>query len=286
MSLPRIIHRIWIGPPPTIKQLRILINARTCIEGINVRTSIESSNEIRRRLNDDAELWLWTTSANIFYLQREYQLMHNIVMHDINTIWSHPFARRLPVTALRSVYQRECRGALHNYAAASDIVRLIILYCYGGVYLDMDVEFKTKSDMDEEIKKKSSILFSNLADIGDRLGILGDFNGISGNGVLASKPQTEPLRCCLEDILAMYVASTDYRDVVWREKRCYKHDGLYRKTYTVGMSGPGGIYRAMTPEQVYPIDENMYFKPIDASGRSFTQRPELLRRDSAPDFEH
>ncbi|ELV5027090.1 hypothetical protein SHA53_004473 [Salmonella enterica] len=278
MSLPKIIHRIWIGPPPTIKQLKILISART---------RIESRRDIYTRINGDAELWLWTTPANIFRLQREYELTNNIVMHNINAIWSHPSASSLPVTALRSVYERESRGVLHNYAAASDVVRLMLLYCYGGIYLDMDVEFCPGKDK----------LFEDLAGIGERLGMIiwggGDDDDTILNSVLASRPRTEALRLCLRYISEQYAHGTKIKDEemfkkinkVWQLKREYNKNRA-RMYATMDMSGPRMIRKAVASELRHRISSCKYFYVIDVSGRSYTQRPapELLRRDSAPDL--
>lgn len=251
MFLPRIIHRIWIGSMPTEEQLGTLLDARLCVTG-------------------KVELWLWTTSSIASRFQRENRYLNNIVIRNINSIWHHPFAREAPVTQLKSLFERESRGAFYNYAAASDIARLMILYCYGGIYLDMDVQFKTSG----------FCLFSNLSDIGDRLGMYVNPRGKYGNGVLVSRPRSVLVKTCLQKIKDLYCSGTKV-EISWKKKRDY---GAIRVFLTVNMSGPQVIYNLARPEQLYPIKESKYFAPIDAGGSSYNRCPGLMRRDSVPDL--
>jgi len=250
MMLPRIIHRIWIGSMPTEEQLQILSEARKYVRG-------------------GAELWLWTTSSVASRFQRDNLLMKNVVIRNVNSIWCHPFSKRLPVAQLHSIFERESRGAFNNNAAASDIARLMILYCYGGIYLDMDVLFKT-SDFR---------LFSDLTDIGDCLGML-KLRGGMGNGVLASKPQSKPVKMCLEKIKERYCSGASGK-LSWDTKRDYS---CLRMRLTIMMSGPQVICDTLRTDQLYPIIESNYFAPIDTSGLSYTRRPRVMRRDSVPHF--
>ncbi|MFX2611678.1 glycosyltransferase [Enterobacter mori] len=238
---------------PTETQLQTLIDGRLCVKG-------------------KVELWLWTTSSIVSRFQRDYPFMNNIVIRNINSVWSNPFSRELPVAQLHSIFERESRGAFYNYAAASDIVRLMLLYCYGGIYLDMDVQ----------CKKLDFFLFSELTDIGDRLGILEDRYGYPGNGVLASMPQSRQVKICLEKMKQLY-CSDESRVLSWNIKRDY---GAMRMPLTISMSGPQMICDTIQPEQLYHIKENKYFELIGDRGLSYTLPPKLMRWDSVPDFGH
>lgn len=251
MPLPRIIHRIWIGSMPTEEQIQILTEARQYVK-------------------DSVELWLWTTSSVVSRLPRNNLLTNNIVIRNIHSLWSHPLTRGLPVAQLHSVFERESRGAFNNYAAASDVARLMILYCYGGIYLDMDVLFKTSE----------SCLFNDLTGIHGRLGVLQRPNGGIGNGVLASTPQSKVVKLCLEKLKELYCSGAS-GELSWGVKRGY---GCMRMRLTVMMSGPQMIYDTTGTEQFYPIPESTYFEPIDARGLSYTQYSQLKRRDSVPHF--
>ncbi|AOM42306.1 glycosyltransferase [Xenorhabdus hominickii] len=58
---------------------------------------------------------------------------------------------------LHHVYHLHLNGDFRNYAASSDIVRLIILYTEGGIYLDTDVELT-----DTHIKYRKSEVFDKF----------------------------------------------------------------------------------------------------------------------------
>ncbi|MDE9551400.1 glycosyltransferase [Xenorhabdus bovienii] len=95
------------------------------------------------------------------------------------------------INYLKHIYFMHINGNYHNYASASDIARLVILYMEGGIYLDTDVELndmQTKKDKFAYLKLKS--------DIG-----IGDCNGEGwnikhpsdtlGNAVISSLPNSK-----------------------------------------------------------------------------------------------
>ncbi|MBI6548879.1 glycosyltransferase [Xenorhabdus lircayensis] len=55
------------------------------------------------------------------------------------------------------IYDLHLHADFHNYAAASDIARLVILYVEGGIYLDADVELT-----DSHIKYRKSEVFDKF----------------------------------------------------------------------------------------------------------------------------
>lgn len=175
---------------------------------------------------------------------------------------------------LRSAFERECYGTMyHNYASASDIARLLILYRYGGVYLDMDVYFK----------EYLFDLFGDLDNIGSRLGVLiGRYKW--GNGVLAAMPRALALEKCLAEIVKSYTKKETKKNgrLTWYLKRLYGDD---RINLTTEITGPLMILKTLGYEGLLlKIQRARYFEHIDASGTAYKERPELPlylpRRDS------
>lgn len=244
MPLPRIIHRIWIGSAPTELQLMNLLDAR-------------------QHIQDNVELWLWTNRS-----ATPRSLNKNIVIRNIDSLWAECTNSPFPLVQLRAAFERESHGAFHNFASASDIARLLILYRYGGIYLDMDVFFK--DDLFD--------LFGDFDDLGPCLGILASAGGL-GNGVLAAMPRALSLEKCLAEIAKLYTTESSGQ-MAWGIKRGF---GGMRMFITTAMSGPKMIREKLEPEGLLQhIHESLYFKWIDASGRSYTTPPIFLRRDSQP----
>jgi Glycosyltransferase sugar-binding region containing DXD motif len=252
MSIPKILHRIWLGSIPTYDQLLNLVSARQNIER-------------------GAELRLWASRSIVSKLLKDSRIVRNgnIVVCDIDHIWKNNFNGTLPLIHLQSAFERENRGYLHNYAAASDIARLLILYIYGGVYLDMDIEFK------DSVRS----LFVDLDGIGQRLGVLITKRG-EGNGVLASMPRIAALSKCLNSIAQLYNA-TENHYASWYAKRVF---GDWRMLLTMEMTGPRRITFDLEPDYklLFPIKNTDYFKKINATGESFCTPPKIQRHDSQP----
>ncbi|OTA19788.1 hypothetical protein Xbed_02099 [Xenorhabdus beddingii] len=61
------------------------------------------------------------------------------------------------INYLHHVYHLHLHGDHHNYAAASDIARLVILYLEGGIYLDADVQLT-----DSHMKYRKSEVFDKF----------------------------------------------------------------------------------------------------------------------------
>lgn len=246
MPLPRIIHRIWIGSPLTLEQISCLADAH-------------------RHIPHDVQLWLWTTRPSMSGLNCK-----NIIVRNLNTLWPQLVNTPLPLAHLHSAFAREASGGtFHNYAAVSDIARLLILYLYGGIYLDMDVLFS----------QHAADLFHSLTHIGQRLGLLHFHLGSYGNGVLASMPRTDAVAMCLNKISELYTSGASSL-LSWDTKRHYSD---IRMRLTMIMSGPLLIIRTL--EEIgllLPINETQFFQPIDTSGVSYKKYPGRQRRDSCP----
>lgn len=250
MPLPRILHRFWLGTTPTDDDLGNLQDSRFCIGG-------------------NTELWLWTSKPIVARLSGVSVMKRNVVFRDIAELWGNPDIEYPLLRDLHLAYLQECHGSLHNYAAASDIARLTILYCYGGIYLDMDVAFQ----------EEAGDIFSDLHDIGPRLGILKYSRHEFGNGVLAAMKGSPAVRICLDQICREYADRSKESDI-WSKKREF---GSFRLPLTVKMTGPRMLHTSLDPANLlYPIYMGDYFGDIDASAISYNRRPANLRRDSLP----
>ena len=247
MLLPRIIHRIWIGSVLSQKQIIDLLDARQHIKG-------------------HVELWLWTSHP--IQLNFPGNIFNNIVIKDINSLFLGGLPSGVKYAYVHAAFERERHGTYHNYAAASDIARLLILYRYGGVYFDMDVTFKD-SVFD---------FFSDLVNIGQRLGVLTNSAGLGiGNGVLASMPQTTAMKRCIYKVADLYHEGPA-AGLSWSRKRDFSR---LRFSLTMSMSGPDLIIDELYDRKLLvPIYETRYFRRIDSSGNSFMKAPTLMRRSS------
>ncbi|MBD2796353.1 hypothetical protein ID856_07345 [Xenorhabdus sp. 18] len=100
---------------------------------------------------------------------------------------------------LQHVYYLNLKGNYRNYASASDIARLVILYIEGGIYLDTDVELDD-TDIRDVIERKSAkfldLRLRSDVGIGDCSGI-GWLSGVPynefGNAIIASLPKSKKI---------------------------------------------------------------------------------------------
>lgn len=252
--LPRIIHRIWIGSALSEDQLSNLLETRNHI------------------IKGNVELWIWTTHS--VKLKLSDHIFNNLVIKNITDIYSslnHVLFGDFPLCHLSSALERERHGCYYNYAAASDIARLLILYRYGGIYLDMDVEFIDTLRFD--------IFFDlYMNDLGFRLGVLSN-SDLMGNAVLASMPYSTAVRRCLKKIANLYFEGPTAA-CSWNIKRGF---GDLRLVLTLDMSGPGLISDLLDSSgMLLFIPMESYFKEVDGSGTSYMTKPKFIRHNSLP----
>ncbi|EJM43093.1 RHS repeat-associated core domain protein containing protein, partial [Pseudomonas sp. GM33] len=212
---------------------------------------------------------------------------------------------------LISAFERERSGSLHNYAAASDIARVVIVHREGGVYMDTDVTSK----------------------FGMPLGQLTAYQGIMKsprtNAVIAADKGNNYLKSAMEKIKSAYDTNNEE---MWKHKRSYNSLGEYsaansqfnnlykiknrnheqqvkleglrdtmsylrKRDMDHGLGDPSdpktaprlrGTIHATGPDMWADILHNVighelppiYFEPIDASAASYIIKPSNLRRDS------
>ena len=126
-NIPKIIHFIWLGRMP--------------------ERYVNNLSQISSRFPTH-QACLWTDSGNMAHhstLLDHYQLgdrikVKNLEKHIENAALSG--SASLSGSSWQKAHGAFCReheGTYKNYAAASDIARLMVLYKYGGQYFDVDV---------------------------------------------------------------------------------------------------------------------------------------------------
>lgn len=211
--IPKIIHYCWFGRNPLPE------SAQKCIASW-------------RKFFPDYEIWQWSekeleASSNLndnLYLNCQYD---KLMGFDVNSI----------------LYTREAYEA-KKYAFVSDYARFWILYKYGGLYFDTDVE-----------------VIKSMNDIIER----GPFMGIEligANGM----PQVNPgLGLGVESQNTFYQKVLDY----YNEQSFLNEDGTLNQTTVVtrvtGVLTEAGLQATPTMQQVgdiwiYPSD---FFNPLD-----------------------
>lgn len=242
--IPQIAHYIWLGGTlPDYARSNIL-----SFQAINPQWQVNvwSDNPARLR-NNLIDQGLSATALN------------RITIVSVNDALEQapPHLRR----DLSGVYAREVAGTYRNYAAASDLLRLTVLYLHGGLYMDTDVYVDPSAPVgaiNAVRSPASGVLFSTLTE------------GGQGNHVIASQPGAWGMARLLGRAVDSYVrdisvlkrrggyftaapgedvfrgdtfSEQDERDLqfIWQNKRSFEHSGMGRTMFTQDMTGPNLI---------------------------------------------
>ncbi|PXX51581.1 Mannosyltransferase OCH1 and related enzymes [Pseudomonas sp. LAMO17WK12:I10] len=120
---------------------------------------------------------------------------------------------------IRGFYEREKSGPYSNFAAASDITRLVLMHVMGGLYMDVDVS--TVQPIQQIGRGNKLFMYRS----GERY----------GNAVLASAPKTNATQRVLEFLMSTYMNSP----ALWDSKRSELES---RFSLTLSTTGPQAIY--------------------------------------------
>lgn len=242
--IPRIAHYIWLGG--TLPEY-----ARSNI------VSFQANNQ-------DWQVNIWSDNParlrnNMIDQGLSETAMGRINIANVNDALEHapPHLRR----DLSGVYAREVSGPYRNYAAASDLLRLAVLYQHGGLYMDTDVYVDPSAPLgpiNAVRSPASQVLFAELTGSGQ------------GNHLLASQPGASGMARLLGRAVDSYVrdisvlkrqggyftaapgedhfrgdvySEQDELDLqfVWQNKRSFEHSGMRRTMLTQDMTGPNLI---------------------------------------------
>lgn len=169
--------------------------------------------------------------------------------------WWYPQAHKI-----RSLYEREGKGAFGNLASLADIGRLSALQAYGGLYMDFDVAVKGAVDLSRS--QGDFFMYTE----GSRV----------SNAVLAGLPGSATGAALLDRVVHEYSAQSNKNfggvDAGWVGKRSTPGDGLLsRYRLTMFMTGPTMIRSVLGNERVQRdetgLPRNTFFsrKPVVAS---------------------
>ncbi|MFQ6288446.1 glycosyltransferase family 32 protein [Yersinia enterocolitica] len=230
---PKNAHYIWVGNKP-LPQYAI-------------------SNIIHFKSNNPHyTVYLWTTNT------------HRIVNNIINSGYSSRFMSIINCCDLpdmtgyiQSAVEREMSdSAYHNYAAASDILRLVILEKFGGIYMDVDVMVSGSLGIISPERANST----GMSDILIHQEILSNKKRLS-NAVIVSQPHTNTLKKMINYAVFPYAKNSLYemgfgrtagkdllrktlkdlkdiplREIMWVGKRAVPS---LRHQITIYLTGPG-----------------------------------------------
>lgn len=131
--IPRLLHFVWVGHRlmPDALVNRVLLNAlRTPGFRTVVHVCMDDPSKLaamRHRLSDSVP---WVTVLNLD---------------------DEPCFAAFGALPVHRYYRTFMQEATRNYGAASDLLRLWLVYAYGGVYLDVDDVFADEVDIDANL---------------------------------------------------------------------------------------------------------------------------------------
>lgn len=221
--------------------------------------------------NPDYEANIWIDSSTFLtgdskeaitqkkaYLEfKTWAKAHNIWINDINPLSNDPDPRVRHQSALfnhmenKANYQNELINPGSNYAAASDILRVEILYHLGGVYIDAD-------DLHTGLYPLGSL------DVSDQAGILLHVCGNKlNNDLIASIPKGKVISTYRDAIKNNYQIHYQ-RDQKYQDAHRFSHLASFRMEQdnrlnsTLKISGPIALINALNgelhEEMIFPQD--------------------------------
>lgn len=255
----RTVHWIWIGSPPPA---RLILN-------------LSRFRELDRAGNFRYVVWCDRPWPRPVALHAE-----GLEICQISDLFTR--LQGLPLVGqLHAALRREANGPLRNYAAASDILRYVVMWIYGGIYLDADVQL---TNMDNLLRLLVQAERSNLILMPSRVSSRG--RGYI-NGAILCRRQHPFWRQVFTTIADRYRL-----DLSYGAKRAFDDEqdkdlkpGELRMKRTMQFSGIDALWDAdgrRSPGTIVTFNESECFAPIDATGRAFRLPPPYLRRASMP----
>ncbi|PHM60374.1 glycosyltransferase [Xenorhabdus ishibashii] len=169
MNIPKKIHYFWTGDKIPESNLRNIIAIKYENPGyiVNIWGENKDKSLILKTLNslkfraEKGNFDIGDLSTNLIY--KNIDTAFNILYENVDPDCSHKHSGCFKKTNnnsiklseknkkrfgdplelmryLHHVYKLQLHGVYYNYASASDIARLVILYTEGGIYLDTDVK--------------------------------------------------------------------------------------------------------------------------------------------------
>lgn len=210
MLIPKNLHFIWIGIKIPEKYLNHIVSF-ICT-------------------NTDYKIYLWTDKMTNIYPQIDrrtdlryfFKVNHNRISISLTQNLIKEIETKFIETKIlnKFYFYRECIGIYKNLAAAADILRLYILYLFGGIYLDVDLSLKTPILIDckfGQVECKHGFLYASNSNISYQCHP--EFKGImlmGNNDMLGCVPFNSIVRVMIENCLDRYI---EYDNLTWQTRR-------------------------------------------------------------------
>lgn len=226
-TIPKKLHFIWLGGELPEKYFRNITSFIVHNYDYEVTLYIEKEIHYYNTLYKAGHSSLWNKRIKLEKLENVCREIYKFI----------PETRKLTTC----LYQ-ELIGNFCNKSAAADILRLFVLYLYGGVYLDVDLSVKFNADgcanLFGKLECKHGFLFHVQESIINE--------GLNGNNdILASVPRAPLIKQMIITCIERY---TDLMDegLIWYEKRIpenmgtstFGDDSGCRNYFTLTTSGP------------------------------------------------
>ncbi len=274
LAIPKSIHLIWLGGSIPQEYLENIFKLAPYAKknGFKVNLWVDNDFNFHGAVNR-----FHNTNRNV---EISNTLKSAITLKNIMELKTDP--QTVNDKILWKIIHSETTGLFCNYAAASDILRLMILKKEGGYYFDTDLKMLTGKNLTEEDPK----LFIPNA----KYSFLCRFCGIVPiNDAIAAMVGHEILQTALDDIVINYneriidplidVCGTDLAIPIINKRQytptfSFEHIGVIdaRRQYTMELTGPSVLRYAINKYlKKYPgiFSQELYFNKIDLTGNDF-----------------
>lgn len=190
-------------------------------------------------------------SESLYFLFTNYLTLKNInsIIEDFSA--TKDLSKEL-ICEIHKALNLELSGNFHNYAAASDILRYMILYIYGGVYMDLDlvpnVQFQHPETFRQTYKKNNFMVW------------------VGGNALIMSAKGNQILKLCIRIIATNYYYTNPK---IMDQKRSSYNKIISPKSlrlkHTVAMTGPEVILNSIILATKTPEERKGYYLLYDTN---------------------
>ncbi|MDX7987307.1 hypothetical protein FE392_08175 [Xenorhabdus sp. 12] len=240
MNIPKKIHYFWVGNNIPEKFMENIIKMKLANPGFEVHLWTNNNslflNTFRSMTKSFGEIFgcefdkirYGSNEVLIRNIKDAFELLNKDPLILIGAaLTSEP--QEINFLILESLFYRNIHGYYKNYALASDIARLVILYVEGGIYLDVDVELKLNSkdpisDLLKTTKAKFKdncapldIAFGDITAGKEPTGALENkawvYNSFGGNAIIAAPPKSKKILALLRLSQKKFNINKNYYDL-------------------------------------------------------------------------
>ena len=224
--IPKIAHLIWLGSNIKFSSIDFIISFF--------------------KENPDYQIYIWSDDEKFIKSTlntRNHGYFSNILVSQRFNIKNIELLKKLSDPVILQSFEavrREVNGYKINYAAASDILRLMILRKYGGLYLDEDIRFSRVHNPIGQLTSRNSFM-------------IGAWPGFFSNAMLASTVSSQFTFHALSSINNAYLTNrenfpTRLEFINLSHRRSKKDFSILK--YTMRLTGPELLISILT--KFYP----------------------------------